>query len=278
MKSEMLRFGALLRKETQEHRNLLLITPLVFSLLALLIFFLLVLGPLRSLGEPALLWAGSLLGNPPLRSAVAIPLMAALPFAAVVFLTAVIYLTVSLYQDRKDRSFLFWQSMPVADWQAVLARAVTAVFVIPAIFAPFVLLCLLAPLLWLTPAMAEAGTGFALGKALLLALNAALLFWCFAWLNGLLMLPVIGWFLLFSAYSRRVPFLWALGGVIVVALVEAWLLDSIWFLYWMSWTARVMVFGYGDVPATLFSYEMFTALALGGVLLAGAALMRRFND
>ena len=278
MNTEVLRFGALLQKEWREHRNLFWITPAVVGLFLLLIFFLLVIGPLQNLGQSVLQEAGSLLGNPPLRSAVAIPLMAALVFTPAAFLNTVIYLTVCLYQDRKDRSFLFWQSMPVSDWQAVLARAVTAVFVIPAFFIPFVLLCLLAPLLYLTPAMADAGVGFALGKALLLGLNASVLFWCFVWLNGLLMLPVFGWLLLFSAYSRRVPFLWALGGIVIVALLEAWLLDSIWFLYWMSWTTRVMVFGYGDVPTTLFSYEMLVALVLGGVLLAGAALMRRFND
>ena len=278
MKAEILRFGALLGKEAREHRTMLWLLPALESLFLLLIFFLLVFGPLRNLSETASFWAGSLLGNPPLRSAVAIPLMAALVFAPAAFLASIIYLTLSLYQDRKDRSFLFWQSLPVSDWQAVLARAVTAVFVIPAAFVPFVLLCLLFPLLWLAPAMAEAGAGFAFGKALLLALDAALLFWCFAWLNALLMLPVVGWFLLFSAYARRVPFLWALGGFVLVALIEAWLLDSIWFMYWMSWTTRVMVFGWADVPMTLFSYEMLVALVLGGVLLAGAALMRRFND
>ncbi len=278
MKTEMTRFGALLRKEVREHRNLLWITPTVVSLLLLLIFFLLVLGPLQNLGHSALLWAGSLLGNPPLRSAVAVPLFAAMPFAPAIFLTSIIYLTVCLYQDRKDRSFLFWQSMPVSDWQAVMARAVTAVFVIPAVFAPFVLVCLLCPLLYLAPAMADAGTGFATGRALLLALDASVLFWCFTWLNGLLMLPVIGWFLLFSAYSKRVPFLWALGSIFLLALLEVWLLDSIWFVYWMNWTTRALVFGYRDVPATLFSYDMLVALILGGVLLAGAAFMRRFND
>ena len=278
MKTEVLRFGALLEKEIREHRNMLWITPAVTGLLLLLIFFLLVFGPLQVVGQAAMLEAGGLLGNPPLRSSVAIPFMAALVFTPAAFLNAIIYLTVCLYQDRKDRSFLFWQSMPVSDWQAVLARAVTAVFVIPAFFVPFVFVCLLAPLFYLSPAMAAAGSGFALGRALLLGLDASLLFWCFAWLNSLLMLPVIGWFLLFSAYSRRVPFLWALGSICLLALLEAWLLDSIWFVYWMNWTTRVMVFGYSDVLGALFSYDMLIAFILGGVLLTGAALMRRFND
>ena len=278
MKIELRRFGALLRKELQEHRNLFVIAPAVFSLALILLGYVILLFLPEDMERNLIEEAVSLLTNLPLRAAAIIPVALSLIFAPALFLTSIIYLTVSLYQDRKDRSFLFWQSMPVADWQTVLSRAVITIFAIPAIAAAFVLLTLLAAVFWLQTAAWRYELALATGKSLLLALDGALLFYCFAWLNGLLFLPIIGWFLLFSAYSRRVPFLWAVGGLIALALLEAWLLDSIWLTYWLSWTVKAAVLGWSDIAATLFSYDMLVALALGAVLLTGATLMRRFND
>lgn len=278
MRIELQRFGALLRKEVREHANLFVITPTVVTLLLVLVMILTIIALPESAERVALEQSAGFLADLPLRSAVIVPLALAMPFVPMLFLTWIIYLTVCLYQDRKDRSFLFWQSMPVSDLQTVLSRVVTAIFIIPAIAAAEVLFWLLVTMIYLTPTMSDLGVSFALFKALLLALDGTLLFYCFVWLNGLLFLPVIGWFLLFSAYSRRVPFLWAVGSAVVLALLEASLLNSVYFGYWMSWTARAGVFGWPDVPATLFSYQMLVALLLGGVLLAGATLMRRFND
>lgn len=272
------RFGALLRKELLEHRNLFVITPAVFSLLLLLIGYLVLLAMPEDMERNLIEEILSLLTNLPLNAAAIIPVLLSLAFTPALFLISIVYLTVCLYQDRKDRSFLFWQSMPVSDWQTVLSRVVITVFAIPAITAAFLLLCLLAAVVWLQTAAWRYDLALATGKSLLLALDGALLFYCFAWLNGLLFLPIIGWFLLFSAYSRRVPFLWAVGGMVVVALLEAWLLDSIWLTYWMGWTIRAEVLGWPDITAALFSYEMLVAIALGAVLLTGATLMRSFND
>ena len=277
-KTDLRRFGALLRKELQEHRNLFVITPAVFSLALILIGYVIQYFLSENVERIVIEEIVSLLTNLPLNSAAIIPVALSLAFTPALFLTSIVYLTVSLYQERKDRSFLFWQSMPVSDWQTVLSRVVITVFVIPAIAAAFLLLTLLAAVLWLQTAAWQYGLTAATGKSLLLALDGALLFYCFAWLNGLLFLPIIGWFLLFSAYSRRVPFLWAVGGLVVLALLEAWLLDSIWLTYWLGWTVRVLVLGWSDIMATLFSYDMLVALALGAVLLTGATLMRRFND
>lgn len=278
MRHELLRFGALLRKEMREHRNLFAITPLVVGLFLTLLFVLTLLALPADLQQNLTRDAAEFLANLPLRSAVIFPVLLSIPFALSLLLTSIIYLTVCLYQDRKDRSFLFWQSMPVSDWHTVLSRVVITVFVIPAYAALGALVWLMAPLLYLTPALSEAGASLAFGKSLLMALDGAVLFYCFAWLNGLLLMPIIGWMLLFSAYSRRVPFLWATGSAIVLILLEITLLDSFYFGNWINWTVKAGVFGYSDILATLFSYDMLAALALGSLLLAGAAEMRRFND
>ncbi len=281
MKTAPARFGtfyALLWREFIEHRNLILIAPLVAALLlTLLLVWVMFLLP-ESFKQFLIDEAASWLTNLPLRAAVLIPVLLAQLFVPVLLLIWLIYLTVCLYQERKDRSFLFWQSMPVSDGQTVLAKVVTVVFVIPAVTSVFVFCWLLVPMFLVVPALPEPGVSSAWLRSLLLVFDGTLLFYCFAWLTGLLFMPVIGWFLLFSAYSRRVPFLWAAGSAIALALFEIWLLDSAWLGYWLDWPTNGYVFGWPDVPAALFSYEMLVALLLGSVLLTGAALMRRYND
>jgi ABC-2 type transport system permease protein len=46
-------------------------------------------------------------------------------------LTVVTYLTDCLYGERKDRSILFWKSLPVSDLQTVLSKLTVAMVVVP---------------------------------------------------------------------------------------------------------------------------------------------------
>ena len=43
------------------------------------------------------------------------------------------YLLGALYEDRKDRSILFWKSLPVSDTATVLSKVVTAILVMPVV-------------------------------------------------------------------------------------------------------------------------------------------------
>ena len=47
---------------------------------------------------------------------------------------ALSYLATSLYLDRRELSYLFWQSMPISDRATVMSKVVTSVLVIPAIY------------------------------------------------------------------------------------------------------------------------------------------------
>lgn len=52
----------------------------------------------------------------------------------VLLLTTFNYLLSSLYDDRKDRSILFWRSLPVSEWEIVLSKFVMALVVAPLLF------------------------------------------------------------------------------------------------------------------------------------------------
>lgn len=132
--------------------------------------------------------------------------MAMVVLAFVVFF----YALGSLYDDRRDRSILFWKSMPVSDTQMVLSKTAWALVLAPLLALGIGVLIGLA--FWVITALTTMVNGlpgasgiltnshpFGIVGRILLALPVQIL-WS---------LPTVGWLMLCSAWSRRVPFLWA---------------------------------------------------------------------
>jgi len=137
------------------------------------------------------------------------------------------YLLGCLYTDRKDRSILFWKSMPVSEWEEVLSRFLVALVVAPAIYiaisllmqSVFVLLAML--LLWRMDMDAGQTVLDNLDIAPLLVQQLG------GWLLAALWIaPAYGWLLLASAFARRSPFLLAIAPVIGLVIAEGIMLGS----------------------------------------------------
>ncbi|RLQ23869.1 hypothetical protein DWB85_01575 [Seongchinamella sediminis] len=131
------------------------------------------------------------------------------------------YLLGCLYNDRKDRSILFWKSMPVSEWEEVLTRLAVALLVAPAIYIcvslvlqmAFVLLAML--LVWrldMDP-FATILENIYFGDLLLQQVGGWLM-------TALWVAPAYGWLLLASAFARRSPFLTAVAPVIGLMVLE----------------------------------------------------------
>jgi ABC-2 type transport system permease protein len=137
------------------------------------------------------------------------------------------YLLGCLYDDRKDRSILFWRSMPVSARDEVLAKLAVVLLVAPLIFiAASVLAQLAAVLLAMLLVLRMDMDPFAVvlgniqfGRLLLDQLGGWLL-------TALWVLPVYAWLLLASAGARRSPFMLAVVPVVTLLVLEAWLLGS----------------------------------------------------
>lgn len=139
------------------------------------------------------------------------------------FFVTFFYLLGALYDDRRDRSVLFWKSLPVSDTATVVSKAVAAALLMPAIalvvatlaYLVFLaMICLWAAMHGLNalPAVADAHP---LGIFLrLLAMLPVQALWA---------LPAIGWLLFWSAFARSKPFLWAVLLPIVVIFVDRWI-------------------------------------------------------
>jgi len=141
------------------------------------------------------------------------------------------YFLMTLYQQRKDRSILFWNSLPVSDMQSILSKLLAGLVVCQAVYVlSLTALQLLAPIVvWVYSAIA----GTQEWDSYLAAAWKYPELWQFvanAVPNTLWGLPMIGWLLLASAWSRRAPFAWATGPLLLIVLVELAIRDESWFL------------------------------------------------
>jgi ABC-2 type transport system permease protein len=145
---------------------------------------------------------------------------AAMLLAIVAFIVAVFYCLDALYGERRDRSILFWKSLPVSDLTTVLAKASIPLVVLPLVVFAIAVVVQLAMLLLSVAALLMSGGSVAtLWRQLPLFQLQAVLLYTLAVLT-LWYAPIYAWLLLISAWARRTTFLWALLPPLAVALVE----------------------------------------------------------
>ncbi len=116
----------------------------------------------------------------------------------------------SLYDDRRDRSILFWKSMPITDAQMVMSKAAWAVVLAP--LGAVAIGLMISVVLWLVVLLGTAASGVPGATSVMTAAHPLkVLATLFAALPVQIIwsLPTIGWLMFCSAWARRLPFLWA---------------------------------------------------------------------
>ncbi|GMR05787.1 MAG: ABC transporter permease [Gammaproteobacteria bacterium] len=140
---------------------------------------------------------------------------------SVLLIVMFFYLLDSLYGERKDRTILFWKSLPVSNMQTVLSKLAIAVFVIPVIIffttalANFITLGLQSlffyrnqyavNLLWQQTDV----TGLSLFSIFLLIQQTI---WYF---------PVMGWLLFCSVWCRKPPIIVAVLIPVILVFIDS---------------------------------------------------------
>ena len=134
------------------------------------------------------------------------------------------YLLGSLYDDRKDRSILFWKSLPASDTLTIASKLITAMFLAPLIFwIVYVLTHILIMLLFSVVVMMLGENPWTLfislgspfeAWSLVLASYFAQSFWA---------LPLYGWLMLVSAFAPRIPLLFAILPPVILGVLELWI-------------------------------------------------------
>jgi ABC-2 type transport system permease protein len=136
------------------------------------------------------------------------------------FIVAVFYCLGALYNERRDRSLLFWKSLPVSDLVAVLAKLSVPMVIMPVV--TFVVVMAM-QLILLFGGVAALMLNGASPAALFTHLPVAQMVLVLAY--GLVVMalwyaPIYGWLLLVSAWAKRAPFLWAVLTPLALTVVE----------------------------------------------------------
>jgi ABC-2 type transport system permease protein len=153
--------------------------------------------------------------------AVGIPFEAASAIILVAsFVVGFFYCLGALQGERRDRTILFWKSLPVSDLTTVLAKATVPLAVLPVVtFAVIVAtqLIILAASLAILPAVGFPATTLWTQFPLLNTwMGLAYVLVCLALWHA----PIWGWLMLVSGWARRASFLWAIGPPLAVAIFE----------------------------------------------------------
>jgi ABC-2 type transport system permease protein len=215
----------------------------------------------------------------------------------------------ALYDERKDRSVLFWKSLPLSDSETVLSKATSALLVAPAIAAVAAIATMFGFLALMSLiVLIHGGNPYTLlwgpGNPLSVIAN----FIAAIPIYALWALPTVGWLMLCSAWARSKPFLWAVMIPVFAGIYVAWFdimnlfdLDTAWFWQhvvaraltsvfpgmWMTATDMGDFHGPEQIGSLIHIRNMYSVLGTaqlwigavaGAAMIFGAIRLRRWRD
>jgi len=201
-------------REVWENRSLF-IAPLIVAVVVVLGFL------VSTVGLPERRAAVLLLGPEKARAGIEVPYdIAAMMLIFTAFIVGVFYCLDALYGERRDRSILFWKSLPVSDLTTVLSKVTIPLAVLPLIALATIVAAQLVMLFWTTGVLIAHG------------MNPGSTWTTVPWIQNWLVLvyglvvialwhaPIYGWALLVSSIVRNAAFLWAALPVIAIGIFE----------------------------------------------------------
>ena len=215
--------------------------------------------------------------------------------AGLVMLTAIIvgvfYSLDALHGERRDRSILFWKSLPVSDLTTVLSKASIPLIVIP-LFA-FTVTVALQLVMAMLSSVVLLGSGLNVATfwtQLSLVQMSLLLLYHLLTVHVLWHAPFYGWLLLVSSWARRAAFLWAVLPLLAIAIVEKIAFNTSYFsnmLLHRLYGGAEAVVAPGTFPMDpmthltpglyLSSPGLWIGLAILAAFLAAAVWLRRYQ-
>ena len=155
------------------------------------------------------------------------------PIMMVTILVGIFYALDALYGERRDRSILFWKSLPVSDLETVLSKAAIPLAVLPLIGFVLSVATQIVLLLWSTVVLSASGLDPGRVWAEFHFIQTPLVMLYGTAVFTLWHAPLYCWLLLVSGWARRMPVLWAALPFVAVGLVERVAFGTTYFGAWM---------------------------------------------
>ncbi|HKR83121.1 MAG TPA: hypothetical protein VJS37_03035 [Terriglobales bacterium] len=202
-------------------------------------------------------------------------------------IVSIFYCLDALYGERRDRSILFWKSLPVSDVTAVISKLTIPILVLPLL--SFVITVATQLLTLVLSSALFAGSGVNLRE---LWTHVSLFRVPGIWLyhlvtvHGLWYAPLYAWLLLVSAWAPRTPFLWAFLPPFVIYGVEKIAFNTSYFLDMLRYRLEGPGSGMSaehqpDLASKLIPHHflstpgLWTGLAFAAVFLYATVYLRR---
>ena len=217
---------------------------------------------------------------------------AALLLMGTTFIVAVFYCLDALHGERRDRSVLFWKSLPVSDLTTVLSKASIPIVVLPLVTFAITLATQFIMLLASTAVLLGSGVSVATLRTHvpLWHMSLMLLYHLLA-IHGLWYAPMFGWLLLVSGWARRAPFLWAALPLLAIGVVEKIAFNSSHFAAMLNYRMGGPQ-GAAQTPVTmsmdsltqvtpgqfLISPGLWIGLIVAAAFIAAAVRLRRYRE
>jgi len=275
------------RRELWENRSLY-IAPLAAAALFLVGFL------ISTVRLPEKMRAASALSPMQQLQLIAEPYnFAALLLMGTTLFVAIFYCLDALYGERRDRSILFWKSLPVSDLTVVLSKASVPLLLLPLVTFVITIATQWIMLMLSTVVLLGSGVSVApLWRQLPFFQMSLMLLFHLVLGHGLYYAPFYGWLLLVSGWARRAPFLWAALPLFAIGIVEKIAFNTTHFATMLGSRFTGGVEG-GDFPLTvsesmhplshliplrfLISPGLWIGMAVFALFLAAAVRIRRYQ-
>ncbi len=201
------------KRELWENKSIY-IAPLIVAAVILL-------GALISAGHlPERRRSAMLLDEGHRRAAIELPYdIVAIVIIVTAFIVGFFYCLDALYGERRERSILFWKSLPVSDVTTVLSKASIPLLVLPPIVLGVVILTQFLMLLISSAVLLPSGLAPTSWANFNLLQQSVIMFYSLI-VIALWHAPIYGWALLISGIARRATFLWAILPPLAIGIFE----------------------------------------------------------
>jgi ABC-2 type transport system permease protein len=163
------------------------------------------------------------------RAAIEMPYdMAAVIIMFTVFIVGIFYCLDALHGERRDRSVLFWKSLPVSDRTTVLSKLFVPLVILPVLTFLITIVTQLIMLLISTVALLPSGLAGSTWHLLPWPRLSMILFYGLV-TSALWEAPIYAWLLLVSSWARRATFLWAVLPWLAISATEKLAFDTAYF-------------------------------------------------
>ncbi|HEY1937469.1 MAG TPA: ABC transporter permease [Candidatus Angelobacter sp.] len=183
--------------------------------------------------------------------------LAAVLIMGAAFLVGIFYSLETLYGERRDRSILFWKSLPVSDLTAVLAKVTVPLVILPLL--SFAITLITQALMLLLSSLVLLGSGLSVATIWThssLFHVSGVLFYHIVTVHGLWYAPIYGWLLFVSAWAPRAPFIWAFLPPFLICGVENLAFKTTYFF-----SLLMHRLSGPEVPATTHSSNLMHAMS-----------------